>query len=341
MKKHFILLIFCCLHFSFLQAQDNKEEMKTLLRKTKIFLGNYRTALNRLSSPKTDVDVLVSLTDSIEGSFFASPATKVFNDLEPNGADLLPIYATDYLGNMANSVEKGGIVTSLDICNAEISPQIKTTQDGKFSYFEIIVLKKTVGFNQDGKEIKQEKRMSFLISFESKVEDKEGIAKKIYGRFLIRKIEPSLHDANDYIREPSDLLLNYAPTKVHLNSRPSITWQSVRKEGEVNVELWEVGKSKPITLVSNLPITAKKYKWQVGNSLEVGKSYLLRVKNLSDPLCMSAETSPFTAKPKIKKGRWIAIGSAVLVGTLTLLFKNKLFPPQEPLLPEVPRNNPK
>lgn len=338
-KTYLIVLIICCLPFT-VQAQENLSEMKILLREAKNFLGSYESALNRLGSPKTDVAALSPLADSIAYHYFASPATKIFDDLEPNSKDLLPIYIRDYLKDIALSSRRG-IVTTFEACNAKISPTYKISKDSLFSYFEIAVDRKLIGYNQDLKEINTSGKMSIFISFNIIVENKDGLTKKVYKNFLIRKIEPCNFNVADYITEPADFRLIYQPSKVHLNSHPTITWQSGRKVGEVNIELWEEGKSKPITLVSNLPLKTQKYKWQVGNTLDVGKNYILKIKNLSDPLCMSAETSPFAAKPKIKKGRWIAIGSAVLVGTLTLIFKNKIFPPNEPLLPDVPRNNPK
>jgi hypothetical protein len=339
-KKHGILLIICFFQSFFVQAQEGKDELKTLLRETKKMLGNYQQALNRLGSPNTDFVALSPLADSIAYHFFASTGSKVLNDLEPNAKDLLLAPIENYLGNMALSSRRG-IVTSFQICNARISPLLKTSRDSTFQYFDIVIDRKIVGFNQDGKEINTSDKMSIFISFKTFMENKDGANQKVYKNFLIRKIELCPFDLSDYVGEPSEFTLQYAPSKVYLSSHPSITWKTPRSTGELNIELWEVGKSKPTTLVSNLPLKTQRYKWNVGNSLEVGKNYVLRVKNLSDPLCMGAETSPFTAKPKIKKGRWIAVGSAVLVGTLALIFKNKIFPPEEPLLPDVPRNNPK
>jgi hypothetical protein len=339
-KKYCILLIFCFIQPFFVQAQEEREEMKALLREAKNFLESYQNALNRLGSPKTDWVVLPNLVDSISTSYFASPATKVFNDLEPNAKDLLPTYVQDYLENIALNSRKG-IVTTLEICKTEISPKVMQSANGVFPYFDLLVKKKVVGFNQEDKEIKHEAKMSLLISFETIIEEKEGKIEKSYKNLLIRKIEPALHNIDDYVSDFTDLQLSYQPSQVHLSSNPYITWKSKLKEGGLNIELWEVGKTKPIYLVENLPLTAYKYKWKVGNDLEIGKNYVLKIKSLTDPLCVNSESNPFTAKPKIKKGRWVALGSAVLVGTLTLIFKNKIFPPNEPLLPDVPRNNPK
>ncbi len=85
---------------------------------------------------------------------------------------------------------------------------------------------------------------------------------------------------------------------------PSIRWETSRKVGEVSVELWETGTNKPVALVENMPLTAQKYKWKVGNSLEVGKTYTLKIKGMDDPTVKRGEGSgidtpvSFSGKPK-------------------------------------------
>ncbi|MCU0389611.1 MAG: hypothetical protein MUE81_00690 [Thermoflexibacter sp.] len=331
----FFICLICLVSNVFAQEKKDKPRIsqKELLGEVKDFLGEYDRLCQRLLDRKTDSDDLKVISDSIINYFFFSPATKVYNDLVPNGDDLIAIPIEEYVANLAFAGRKG-LSLSQETCFARISV-LKKSEISNFHYVEVIFRRQLSGKNFNEQEILFNNDLIFFISFETYEKKEEDALVTKAKNLQIRKITRSPYDIDNYYKENPDLKLGFQKRKVYFWNQPSIRWKSKFKEGNVLIELID-NEGKKTELTDEVAMSTQYYKWRVRDTtvVTVGATYRLKVSSLTNPKCLTVESKPFVIRPKIKKWKWITLGGTTLVGSLIMLFKNQLFPVDEPLLAE-------